>query len=747
MAEIEQAVRFNEDLLCPICIEVLRNATTLDCGHSYCQPCITEFWDSQEPTVSCPECRAVFPSRRTKAVHALRNAADKARQIEAAGSADRQKPCPQHQHQHRDLSYFCETDLKLMCDQCQEGAAHQDLAAHVTSYKDALRNSLDKLQENEKTFTEVQLQQKHNISAVEEAFVTQKNHIKQCFAEMNQFIQRKEQSLMEKLDGRKENISKRMEVRLGEIQEQLTSIGTEIVKEKELMQERDDLRFLQGLSFRKKRSTEDFKALGDISEDLSLEILKSPLQYSVWKELRDVIKPGPASLTLNPVTASPWLILSEDLTSVTHGGERQQVPDDPQRFDPCPCVLSSDGFTSGKHYWEVKVGGKTTWTVGVARESVNRKGDIILSPPNGYWAVGLRNGAKYKAFTFALIDLNLDMKPKEIGIYLDYEGGQVSFYNADGMSHLYTFSDTFTEKLYPFFSPGLNHVGKNAEPLWLCHTTVTNPNAEEDGISQCSDYEREDATISATLGNARNLHLDWSSWKWAWLCFGLLVLLAATSPWRANFTETYLVCCSMLGFFGLCWALLHNRSLAGISWVYCSVLGYAGLCCLLLSYAGPIGACLVGLSLVGLLLASKGYLLPFWIMLSFAAHVGLVWLSDYDVWVWWVCCGLLGHAGLCLSLLGYHNVAEICWWCCGTKGYFGLWLLLLSFYPLAGVCWIALGIVGLCLAMMGYFRDCWIMTGLLAYNGVWCALVGEAELSAVTLGIAILGSCWSFYSR
>ncbi|XP_041093147.1 E3 ubiquitin-protein ligase TRIM39-like, partial [Polyodon spathula] len=171
-----------------------------------------------------------------------------------------------------------------------------------------------------------------------------------------------------------------------------------------------------------------------------------------------------ADVTLDPDTANPYLILSEDGKQVSDGDTRQDLPDNPERFNPVVSVLGRQGFTSGRHYWQVEVGEKNAWTLGVARMSISRKGKITLSPKNGYWTVWLRD-AKYQALASPSISLPLSVKPWKLGVYLDYDEGQVSFYNANTSSHIYTFTDTFTEKLYPFFSPGINTDGKNAAPL------------------------------------------------------------------------------------------------------------------------------------------------------------------------------------------------------------------------------------------------------------------------------------------
>ncbi len=171
-------------------------------------------------------------------------------------------------------------------------------------------------------------------------------------------------------------------------------------------------------------------------------------------------------VTLDPDTAHPDLILSDDGKQVRDGDITQKVPDTPERFDYCACVLGKKGFSSGRCYFEVQVKGKTKWDLGVARESINRKGKIRLSPSDGCWTVILRNGDEYKACAGPSVSLSLRVKPQRVGVFVDYEEGLVSFYDVESSSHIYSFTaQSFTEKLFPYFSPSLNYGGKNSSPL------------------------------------------------------------------------------------------------------------------------------------------------------------------------------------------------------------------------------------------------------------------------------------------
>lgn len=123
-------------------------------------------------------------------------------------------------------------------------------------------------------------------------------------------------------------------------------------------------------------------------------------------------------------------------------------------------------FTSGRHYWEVDVGDKSAWDLGVAQQSINRKGVVTLSPEDGYWTICLRKGSEYRACAGQAQLLGLSQRPQVVGVFLDYEDGAVSFYDAEAKSHIYSYTHfQFTEAMFPFFNPDMNDGDNNKSPL------------------------------------------------------------------------------------------------------------------------------------------------------------------------------------------------------------------------------------------------------------------------------------------
>ncbi|XP_046757509.1 E3 ubiquitin-protein ligase TRIM39 isoform X7 [Gallus gallus] len=158
------------------------------------------------------------------------------------------------------------------------------------------------------------------------------------------------------------------------------------------------------------------------------------------------------NVTLDPETAHPRLVLSEDQKSVRWEYSLQESPDGPERFDADPCVLGCETFTSGRHCWVVDLTEGQYCAVGVSRESLPRKGAVSFNPDEGIWAVQ-QWGFKNRALTSPPTPLNLPRVPKKIRISLDYEWGEVAFFDVENQMPIFTFPLTSFggERLRPWF--------------------------------------------------------------------------------------------------------------------------------------------------------------------------------------------------------------------------------------------------------------------------------------------------------
>ncbi|XP_051691553.1 butyrophilin subfamily 1 member A1-like [Oryctolagus cuniculus] len=155
-------------------------------------------------------------------------------------------------------------------------------------------------------------------------------------------------------------------------------------------------------------------------------------------------------MTLDAETAHPALFLSEQ-RRVTWQEEKQDLRDSPQRFHSLPCVLGQLSITSGRYYWEVEIGDTASCDLGICRDNVTRKGQVTISPQNGFWAIRIYEG-EYWALTSPETRLTLRQHPRRVVIFLDYEYGDVSFYNMTDGSHIFTFTPIlFQGALRPLF--------------------------------------------------------------------------------------------------------------------------------------------------------------------------------------------------------------------------------------------------------------------------------------------------------
>ncbi|XP_060706471.1 zinc-binding protein A33-like isoform X3 [Hemiscyllium ocellatum] len=206
----------------------------------------------------------------------------------------------------------------------------------------------------------------------------------------------------------------------------------------------------------------------DEPTELCTNSIITPFHYvEIWDKLKALV-PAREFLKLDPKTAHPRLILSKDLISVIDGEKRRDSSFVPHRFNHWLCVLADVGFLSGQHYWDVLLGNNTACVIGVVSEIADRAITKHLTPQDGYWVIEMVNGNLVNVNESGAKILPLRRKPRIIRVYLNYEKGQLSFYDAEDLCPIYTIQDKFTVKLYPLFNPH-NHKEGNSEPLSICN--------------------------------------------------------------------------------------------------------------------------------------------------------------------------------------------------------------------------------------------------------------------------------------
>ncbi|XP_064407949.1 E3 ubiquitin-protein ligase TRIM58 isoform X2 [Latimeria chalumnae] len=191
-----------------------------------------------------------------------------------------------------------------------------------------------------------------------------------------------------------------------------------------------------------------------LSVELETHKYLGPQLFYTWKKMLKEIDTVPAALTFDRETAAPNVQVTGDNRRAVKRHFSGKVPDSPQRFGQ-DAVLAAEGFTAGAHYWEAEVEVlhdmqqiKDT-LLGVACTSVQRKGDSPCNPENGFWVCPV--GKLVELWQRRRTAEVSEKRKFTVGVYLNYEEGTVSFYDADAMSHVHTISGEFTEKVYPYF--------------------------------------------------------------------------------------------------------------------------------------------------------------------------------------------------------------------------------------------------------------------------------------------------------
>ncbi|XP_035261848.1 zinc-binding protein A33-like [Anguilla anguilla] len=371
------------------------------------------------------------------------------------------------------LLLFCEHDKEPLCLVCQTSKKHKNhsvcpVEEAALDLKEELKPALNLIKEKLKRFTEVEQEWKEKAEHTRNQAQHTERQIKAEFEKLHQFLREEEEARQAALREEEEQKSRIMKEKIENITGHISTLTDKITAIEKAM-DTEDTSFLQSYKNIKERAQctlQDPELLSGALIDVAKHL--GNLKFRVWEKMQEMVQYTP--VVLDPNTVHTHLSLSDDLTTVRHTDTDQKYPDNPERFNSCGSVLGSAGFTSGKHSWEVKVGNKLEWTIGVVKESISRKGVMTASPEKGFWVLLLRNGDKYRASGAGV--LTLKKKPQSIRVQLDYDKGKVSFFDSSDTSLIYTFKDTFTERVFPYFCPCLKE-DKNEGPLQICPVKIS----------------------------------------------------------------------------------------------------------------------------------------------------------------------------------------------------------------------------------------------------------------------------------
>ncbi|XP_059905030.1 E3 ubiquitin-protein ligase TRIM39-like [Gadus macrocephalus] len=394
--------------------------------------------------------------------------------------------CKKH---NRLLELFCQTEQACVCQFCTE----TDHKSHpVVPLKEEYEVKTAQLGKIEAEVQQMIQERQKNIQEIKDTVKRSKADADREMADglqvltaLMRCIEKCQDDLNQMVKERLISTEKQAEGLIKELEQEIEDLTNRSLEMKQLSHTKDHLHFLQAFrSLKNPPTTRDWTTVevrppsyvGTLRR--SLDQLEETLNMDMKTLLEDVelkrVQQYEVDVTLDPDSAHPKLILSEDGKKVYDGVVRKKLQDNPKRFTKHLFVLTRQSFSSGRFYFEVQVKDKTRWCLGVARESIKRKGQIIATPEMGYWNLfSCKDGLVFNDDPDVCLPLRAELQ--KVGVFVDYDEGLVSFYDVDARVHIYSATGcTFSEPLYPFLYPGNNdYKGDNSGPLIISPVNQT----------------------------------------------------------------------------------------------------------------------------------------------------------------------------------------------------------------------------------------------------------------------------------
>ncbi|XP_054554055.1 E3 ubiquitin-protein ligase TRIM31-like [Talpa occidentalis] len=495
MASQQFSDRLKEELLCPICIDILQNPVTLDCGHNFCLRCISRV--AEETSSKCPLCgKSVRKNYEPNWL--LVNLVEKVQAMDPSEMPTEKEKDRCEKHEEK-LHYFCDLDGKLLCMLCQETKEHKShnvllIEEAVPRYQEKLQLQVEVLKQKEMVIKQAKPQGEQKINNFMAKVELEKQKITEEFQQLYQTLQEEENFLLSRMNWLAQEGDSGKNVYVTASETQLNSLKLQIdsLMERQHFTHKEMLKNIKIILCR----SEGFPFLSPTPVPSHLERKLSDAQSrhknlaSYLKKFKDHLKnegekdrskflkgmsdkditkffgvpvscssegtsDSPVPMTFDEVTAHPELIISPDLKTATLDFIQQESsdePTDPECFYPFRCVLGFPGLSRGRHTWETQLDGPGggACMVGVALGQAARRGFLVIDPLTGFWVLRI-TGSECQALLEAGAREDLPACPRKVGICVDFECGEVVFYDAVTNTHIYTFHTSFPGQVFPFY--------------------------------------------------------------------------------------------------------------------------------------------------------------------------------------------------------------------------------------------------------------------------------------------------------